>query len=115
MNIKYKKIIAREFLVTIIFLLLGVGLYYSTLPYNYFLQNKKTKETTEINRQTNIRDSLARIFEEKKLAQDWFYKQVISEYEVYNIKSVDVLWNRFLTISNNDSIKENFQMVQHGK
>ncbi len=105
MNTKQKKILAREFLVTIIFLLLGVGLYYSTFPYNYYLENKKNKKATEINKLTGLRDSLVSIFEEKKTAQEWFYKQVTTEYEVYNVNRVDVLWNRFLEISDNDSIE----------
>lgn len=105
MNIRTKKIIAREFLYTILFLLLGAGFYYSIVPYNYYLENKKNKRSTEINKLTSFRDSLASLFEEKRSAQEWFCKQVTAEYEVYNVNNVDVLWNRFLEISNNDSIE----------
>lgn len=105
MNIKTKKIIAREFLYGILFLLLGVGLYYSTYPYNYYLKNKKNVKATEINKLKSHRDSLESTFKEKKSTQEWFYKQVMTEYDVYNVNRVDVLWNRFMEISDNDSIE----------
>ena len=66
LTMQAKKIIAREFLVLVILVLLGTISYFSTYVYNYFNQNQKDSLKTEIKQQTIIKDSLSKIISEKE-------------------------------------------------
>ena len=105
LTMQTKKIIAREFLMLVLLVLLSSIFYFSTFVYNYINENQKNQIKTEINKHKIIKDSLSRIIEQKKYAQDWFFKEVTNEYDVYNTQTSQSLWDRFVVISKNDSIK----------
>ena len=105
LTMQTKKIIAREFLVLVILVLLGTISYFSTYVYNYFNQNQKDSLKTEIKQHTIIKDSLSKIISEKEYAHVWFFKEVSKEYNVEKYNSVEKWWNRSQSLAKNDSIK----------
>ena len=92
LTMQTKKIIAREFLMLVLLVLLSSIFYFSTFVYNYINENQKNQIKTEINKHKIIKDSLSRIIEQKKYAQDWFFKEVTNEYDVYNTQTSQSLW-----------------------
>jgi hypothetical protein len=103
MDDKKKKIIAREYIMLMIILLIGALTYLSTVLYNVILQNKidKVNERIEIN--NSQIDTLIQIYRQKSNNQDSLYKKFKEEFDVSHLKTKDAFWTRTEHVARIDS------------
>jgi hypothetical protein len=75
MKIETKKVIAREFLLFVLAVGLGILTYLSTFLYNYYQMNDSNKIKFEISRKQIIADSLMNPLLKKREKHAWFYRK----------------------------------------
>ena len=107
MQLKTKKLIAREFIFFLITSLLILITFSGTYIYNYTQSNNAAKFDTVILNRRSMADSLANPYKTKLKNQQWFYDK---NNEVVDLKTTDFntpykLWRRLDYLSANDSIK----------
>lgn len=106
MKIHIKKIIAREFL--LLMLTIGIGLitFLSIYLYNFYLKTKSQNLLNEYFAKESIADSLRKPFYSKKNHQEWFYNIQNEKIDLsgsdYN--SPEKLWKRLDELALKDSI-----------
>ena len=104
MNLKTKKIIAREFLYLLISFFIGIivliGIYIS----NTIKKNQIQNIEANIIYKKNLSDSLSKQFKYKSNNQSWFYEKFNSKVSNH-YKSYDKLWERLENLSLEDSIE----------
>lgn len=75
MNHRYKRIIAREFLVIVSVLSIAGLLFLSTFLYNLYITNKILQNSAALTSNQVKLDSLNKYFHRKQSNQKWFYDQ----------------------------------------
>jgi hypothetical protein len=107
MKLQTKKIIAREFIMLVITIVLVAGVFLGTYIYNYFQHSNVVEVQAAILKKTFIADSLAKPYKTKMQNQQWFYDK---NNEIVDLKNTDFnspnkLWQRLDYLSASDSIK----------
>jgi len=110
MKLTTKKIIAREFLILMLVLALGLISFFCTYPYNAFERHQVEKKSTEILEKSKLADSLSFSFKSKLDKQEWFYKQFTNNISDY-YKSYKEFWERLDYLALKDSIKFKWEKV----
>ena len=75
MNIQIKKVIAREFLILLSAVVLGIIVYNSIFPYNYYQNQQKNRLTKKLLADRVVCDSLVLQFNTKELNQKWLFNK----------------------------------------
>jgi hypothetical protein len=107
MQLKTKKLIAREFIFFIITALLVLITFACTYFYNYTQNSNATKFDAVILNRTAMADSLAKPYKTKLKNQQWFYDK---NNEIVDLKNTEFnspskLWQRLDYLAAADSIK----------
>lgn len=107
MQLRAKKIIAREFLAILSCILVSSIYFFGVLIYNYRLDSQIEDTTIKIQKRNNLIDSLVAPFKNKLENQEWFYDE--SENKVIQDRykssgSPDQLWERLSYLYKADSI-----------
>jgi hypothetical protein len=107
MNIKTKKIIAREFLIFLICIAIGIVTFLTIYPYNYFKRNQIDGLTKDISEKRKLSDSLSKSFRLKTEKQFWFTDKYTSKFDLPKDKDYNnaKLWDRLYEIAKSDSVK----------
>ena len=113
MNKKQKKIIAREFLILICYLLIAILTFICTYPYNYFLKSGISKLDRETKALESKVDSFQQPFkkkiaEQKRVYSGWMDNEALdpnaySDYKVH--------WERLEYLHKKDSISFKYKNV----
>lgn len=107
MQLRTKKIIAREFLIAITCLFISLLYFLGILIYNYRLDTQIKDVLEERDTKSNLIDSLSVPFKKKLENQEWFYneseKKVIQD-KYKSSESTDKLWERLSYLNKADSI-----------
>jgi len=112
MELRTKKIIAREFLILTLTLAAGIVCFLCTYLYNYYLNNQADNLNKKIADNTKTVDSLRYSYNQKMEKKNWFYEKLISKFD-YERDSLDKVWNRLDDLAKKDSIK--FRWEKWGK
>ena len=105
MNKKTKKIIAREFLIILIMIALGLLIFVCIFPYNSYQNKQINKIENSISKKEKTTDSLHKSVNAKKKNQEWFFNKVSSEFDITNSEysELKTLWPILQRIAENDS------------
>lgn len=107
MELKTKKIIAREFIILTTVFFMGLILLLSTFPYNAIIRNKVESQNYKISYKTKLADSLDNNYLTKIENQEWYLNEYINTYSVNSNKFSDLrdkLWVLLKNLSTEDSI-----------
>ena len=111
MNLKTKKIFAREFLLLIVAAAIGLVSFFCTYLYNSYLRSKSQKIATEITTHEFIADSLSRPFDTKTKQHELLYQKF---NENINVSPTDFInfekhtWEPLNKLALQDSIKTKY-------
>ncbi|MDP4267815.1 MAG: hypothetical protein Q8880_10340 [Bacteroidota bacterium] len=114
MKLQIKKIIAREFLILTIVIVIGLIAFLGTFPYNYYNHSQIEKLSLIIISKTNHADSLSKSFDLKDEKQRWFFKMFIgniSDTSQYPYNTKEKLWKLTDYLARVDSIKIKFGKI----
>lgn len=113
MKLTTKKIIAREFLIIILVLTIGLISFLCTYPYNAYKRNQVEKKSIEISEKSKKVDTLSLSFKNKIDQQNWFFDKYSNHWDISGdkINTSDKLWKRLDFLALNDSIKYKWQNV----
>ena len=105
MNKRVKKIIAREFLILLVLIVLTSLVFVCVYPYNSYQKNKIEKIDSSINEKEKLTENLHKSVNEKIKEQEWFYEKVSSEFDITNSEysELKTLWPILQRIAENDS------------
>ena len=105
MNNKFKKIIAREFLIFLVMLILGIVVFLCIYPYNSYRENQIEKVNKSITEKELLADSLHKSVNKKIENQEWFFDKVSNEFDIINTEYSELksLWPILQRIAENDS------------
>ena len=106
MNLKTKKIIAREFLVLLLSLVIGFAAFLITYFCNSYRQSKSGTITKQIQYKEFVADSLMRPFIVKTEKQEWLHKKFSEKINLSDstLNSPEKLWNKLDEIIEKNSI-----------
>ena len=105
MNVKFKKIIAREFLILLAMIVLGLIIFGCVFPYNAY-QEKQIDGITQLIEEKEFEiDSLHKPIDQKIEKQRWFFEKVSGEFDISNsaYSELKTLWPILHRIALNDS------------
>ncbi len=105
MILQTKKIIAREFLVLITTLIIGIIAFLSIYPYNIYHQNQVETINAQILIKKKISDSLSQSYNKKLDRQVWFSNKYINKFNLPGWSNNDKVWKRLSDLSEKDSIR----------
>ncbi len=106
MKLQIKKIIAREFLILTISIGIGLLIYASTFPYNFYRQNNVVDLGQTITSKTLLADSLSKQFNVKTKGKKWLVQKFNEEFDFSSDKSyLDTLIVQLDILAQKDSIK----------
>lgn len=105
MNIKTKKIVAREFLVFLACLAIAIVTFLIIYPYNNFKQKQIDNLTKDISSKIIISDSLSKAYRLKYEKQLWFTDRYMSKLGFPKGYSNEKIWNGLYRIAKTDSVK----------
>ena len=105
MELKSKKLLAKEFVILIITLFLGVIFYSILFLYNLQLTKQVNSIKGEIQLQREVADSLNSIIDAKIQKQKWFYKEISKVSDVSRFKNYEDFWQRVSFLAQKDSLK----------
>ena len=113
MKLTTKKIIAREFLIMILVLTIGLILFLCTYPYNAYKRNQVENKSIEISEKSKKVDTLSLSFKNKIDQQNWFFEKYSNHWDISGdkINTSEKLWKRLDFLALNDSIKYKWQNV----
>jgi hypothetical protein len=113
MNLKARKLLAREILILFAVLTSGLIAYLCTVIHNVYIRNELDKVGKEIIAKHILADSLSKSYDVKKEKQNWYYDELANEYDLSNDGDVyqnsESLWGRISYLSAHDSIMDRFQ------
>lgn len=94
MKLSVKKLIAREFLILILILVVTIMSGLCIFPYNAFKQSQISSTQKEIFAQTKMSDSLSSLYDKKRNIQETFFAALATEYNLSKSKenSTEMLW-----------------------
>lgn len=117
MRLKTKKIIAKEFIILIIAIAIGLLSFVGTYIYNYLTINKENNLQKTIENKSLLADSLHKSYSSKDEKQKWFYNALNDKIDIsgseYN--TYDKLWKLFQNILAKDSIKIRYDKIWTSK
>jgi hypothetical protein len=106
LSLKTRKIVAREFIILIITLVITLFGFLYTVFHNISIDNKIKAFKAEFANNVRTADSLSKIYKAKTNNQQWFYFQLLKEVDLgsasYN--NYESLWRRLEEISMHDSL-----------
>jgi hypothetical protein len=106
MRLQIKKIIAREFLILIVTICIGLLAFSLTYPYNFCRQHQVDNLTNKIITKENLADSLSTSFDTKIKKKKWLNKKLNEEFDLSSDTIyLDSIWIRLVSLAQNDSIK----------
>jgi hypothetical protein len=105
MNLKSKKIIAREFLFFLLTILLGIIFFLFTFAYNRYYHSKVESLNQEISLLLKSTDSLSNAYKSKSEKQQWFADKFEYEFSDTMQSAKNVLWKRLSNLETKDSLK----------
>jgi len=106
MNIKSKKILAREFLIFIVMVVFGVIIFACLYFYNSYQENKIDHISELITNKEFKIDSLQNPVNIKIERQDWYYKEITKDFNftIPQARELKTFWSMVYRIAKNDSI-----------
>jgi hypothetical protein len=114
MKLTTKKIIAREFLMMIIIVSIGLILFLLTYPYNEYKRNQIERISIQISAKNEKVKLLIQSFNKKIDTQKWLFYEFSKRLDVsqdIKINTPDRFWNRLDYLALNDSIEYKWQIV----
>ena len=113
MNLKKRKIIAREFLILLLVVVLGFIAFACTYPYNYFLNSSVSKLNSEIISQEKQLDSIEepyknKIAEQKRVYEGWMKNDKLDRSAYRDFREH---WARLEYLHKQDSISFKYNNV----
>ena len=113
MKLTTKKLIAREFLIMILVLTIGLISFLCTYPYNAYKRNQVENKSIEISEKSKKVDTLSLSFKNKIDQQNWFFEKYSNHWDISGdkINTSEKLWQRLDFLALNDSIKYKWQNV----
>ena len=100
-----KKIIAREFLILTLVLILALLCFFGTYLYNYYRESQSDKLKKIITEKTKLVDSLSHSYNLKNKTQNLFYDKFKAKFTDAKEDSKEKVWNRLNDLAVKDSIK----------
>src|SRR4051794_35449623 len=106
MKLQTKKIVAKEFIVLILTLVITLLAFLGTVIYNAYANNKIKRLGSTVSVNTRLADSLWKLFDTKRENKQWLYDKLGSQVDFRNsiYKSYDILWDRFQEVAERDSV-----------
>lgn len=118
MELRRKKIIAREFLILMGCIGMGFVFYGSTFLYNAYFDHKKSSiEKDRTQKQIEISD-LRATFEKKQAKQSWFFDQEKQLFDLdfpRNTENIKVVWTYWENLEQHDSIPIYYDKIWNDK
>ncbi len=113
LNLKKKKIIAREFVFFVIILFITLLGFLYTVYYNSHLNKKIAHTKAQIESNTNRAHPLAKVYSDKLQKQKWFYSRVNEKFDIdpIHILNYEMLWSNFQRIVEHDSMAIRFNQT----
>jgi hypothetical protein len=112
MELKYKKIIARELLCLTAAISLSVIAYFCVYPYNSYYQRQAALITDSSFFNTKLGDSLGASFKTKQQQQDWFTDQYTAKFHLTNsAKYRQEIWNHMQQLAEQNNIGHQWQTL----
>lgn len=107
MNQKTKKIIAREFLILLVLIIVTSLIFVGIIPYNLYQENRIEKINNSLIEKEELNDSLNRSVSDKIKNQEWFFGKVSMEFDITNTEygELKTLWPLLQGMAENDSIE----------
>ena len=107
MQLRTKKVIAREFIILLIAILLVAGAFGGTYIYNSMQNNQALQLDDTIVKKTAMADNLAKSYKLKRKNQQWFYDKnnEIVDLTHTELNSPYKLWQRLDYLAATDSIQ----------
>lgn len=118
MNIKTKKIIAREFLTLTLVLTIGLISFLLTYGYNAYKKKQVQDSKTEISEKTKLTDSLSISYKAKFEKHNWLFEQFSKHYDLSDdttFDESDEIWKRFDNYALKDSINYKWVHIWDGE
>jgi hypothetical protein len=104
MNTQTKKIVAKEFLLTIITIFLSLLFYLSLYTWNFYFKYQTRKIEKNIEQLSISCDSLMNPYTTKIENQKWFFESMSKEYNITNFNDYKEYWLRTEYLQSVDSI-----------
>ena len=115
MDIKTKRIIAREFLIFILAIGISIISFLLTFTYNYYLNNEIKKASSAIIIEQNNADSLMKPFELKKIKLDKIQNNIKDLYSIMNSSSLKGSFSSYeelsIYLSEEKNVKDIFEGI----
>lgn len=114
MGLKYKRILAREFLFSLSVLVLGIASFLGVYVYNAIQESQVKKMSSEINSASAVSDSLSFPFNEKMKNRKWLFDEWSKHIDLSNddrYNTSEKLWKRCEFLTAHDSIQYRWQNV----
>lgn len=111
MQLKFKKIIAREFMVTLGCLLIGCLFIFAIQIYNYRLDSQQGDIFSEKYVKIHLVDSLTKPYKPKLDNQEWFFEKAKFYYAQGDYENSDQLWTRLAYLFQTDSVINKWENV----
>ena len=111
MELKTKKIIAREFLLLLICLGVFIITFISFFTYNSIKESKFNKLQNEINLNETSNNNLNHSYDKKYQKHAWLYNKINAEFDLENSKYNDPekLWKRLNDLIQKDSLRYKYE------
>jgi hypothetical protein len=103
MKLITKKIIAREFLILTLVIVIGLICFLSTFPYNSFIHHQIKNLKNEIDQKRTLSDSLSKPYSTKIQNQEWYFKKFNEEFDLGELNTTEKWWNNSVQLAINDS------------
>ncbi|GAB6283590.1 MAG: hypothetical protein STSR0008_23720 [Ignavibacterium sp.] len=105
MNIKTKKLIAREFIFIVSVLSIGILTFLFIYLYNYYNSIQVDNKSELIRRNHSVADKINNKFKSKIEEQEWFFKIMNKNFDIEDYNNYEMLWTRNEQLLKADSFK----------
>lgn len=110
MKLQTKKIFAKEFLILIMVIVVGIVCFLCTYPYNFYRHSQITSLRKSIVEETKLSDSLAHDYEIKFQKKNWFSQKFTYKFG-FQLYQIEDLWTRLDDLAKMDSIKFKWENI----
>lgn len=107
MHIRFKKIVAREFIILVTALTIGLIMFLCTCLFNMIMQKRMENYAMQIDEKTKQAEKLSSSYKSKLSKHSWFFEKFSSNYELSSDTTFDEreeIWNSFDNWALKDSI-----------
>ena len=105
MKLSIKKIIAREVLIILLIMAIGIISFLSLWIRNYYYQIKISNLNKEFAIKEKSADSLRTNYNKKVENQKWYFLKIDSVFDLPKYKTQQKFWNRIEQLSKSDTLK----------